>query len=132
MIVKSPSNQSESVHDHTETRRDHTGYLAPDSPDGRAKETAAAIGIRDLRANLASMTRRAQGGERVLVTIDGEPVAQLGPIEPADSEQITIEDLAVRGLLIPARRNDRPEPAVVMPLWAGTRIDQLVREVRGR
>ena len=29
-------------------------------------------------------------------------------------------------------RRDRPEPEFSMPMWAGTRLDQLVREVRGR
>ncbi len=96
----------------------------------RAVETDQ-VGIRELRANLASLTRRAQEGHRVVITVDGLPVAQLGPVEP-DNGEITIEDLAARGLLIPARRSDRPQPAAVMPLWAGTRIDHLVREVRGR
>jgi hypothetical protein len=45
---------------------------------------------------------------------------------------VTIDDLVARGLLQAARRPDRPAPEFSMPLWAGTRIDQLVREVRGR
>ncbi|MCB0951724.1 MAG: hypothetical protein R2714_09695 [Microthrixaceae bacterium] len=89
------------------------------------------IGIRELRAGLASATRRAGAGQRVVVTIDGQPVAQLGPVEPVDG-QPQLADLAARGLLTPARRADRPEPEFVMPMWAGTRIDQLLREVRGR
>jgi prevent-host-death family protein len=89
------------------------------------------IGIRELRANLATAARRAEAGERVVVTIDGKPVAQLGPVEPVD-RQLTIHDLAARGLLTPARRPDRPDPDFVMPMWAGTRLDQLVREIRGR
>lgn len=89
------------------------------------------IGIRELRADLAAAIRRAGAGERVVVTVGGQPVAQLGPIE-ATSDGPTIADLAARGLVQPARRDDRPEPTFVMPLWAGTRLDQLVREVRGR
>jgi antitoxin (DNA-binding transcriptional repressor) of toxin-antitoxin stability system len=89
------------------------------------------IGIRELRAGLTSAARRAGSGERVIITIDGRPVAQLGPVEPTDNRP-TLADLAARGWLLPARRDDRPRPDVVMPLWAGTRIDQLVREVRGR
>ena len=58
-------------------------------------------------------------------------VAQLGPLEPTDA-QLTLEDLAARGQVVLARRSDRPAPEFSMPLWAGTRIDQLVREVRGR
>jgi prevent-host-death family protein len=89
------------------------------------------IAIRRLRAELAAQVRRAGAGERLVVTVDGRPVAQLGPLEPTD-ERTTLEDLAVRGQLVLARRQDRPPPAVVLPLWAGTRIDHLLREVRGR
>ena len=89
------------------------------------------IGIRELRAGVAAAVRRAGAGERVVITVDGRPVAQLGPLEPAPGRQ-TLEDLAAQGQLVLARRDDRPPPEFAMPLWAGTRIDQLVREVRGR
>jgi prevent-host-death family protein len=89
------------------------------------------IGIRDLRADVAAQVRRAGDGHRVVITVAGRPVAQLGPIE-ADPGAPSLEDLAARGQLVLARRHDRPDPATVLPLWAGTRIDQLVREVRGR
>ncbi len=89
------------------------------------------IGIRRLRAELAATTRRAGTGERIIVTVDGRPVAQLGPVDPTDGRQ-SIADLAARGLLVTARRDDRPAPAFSMPMWAGARIDRLLREVRGR
>jgi len=89
------------------------------------------MGTRELRHDLATAVRRAGAGERIVVTIAGRPIAQLGPIEPIGTD-VTLADLVDRGLLEPARRSDRPEPAFSMPLWAGTRIDQLVREVRGR
>lgn len=89
------------------------------------------VGIRELRAQLAAMTRRAASGQRIVVTVDGEPVAQLGPLDPLDGRP-SLADLSNRGLLVAARRADRPEPGFSMPMWAGTRIDQLLREVRGR
>ena len=89
------------------------------------------VGTRELRGDLAALVRRASDGERIVVTIDGRPVAQLGPVEPPDGA-VTIDDLVARGLLQAARRPDRPAPEFSMPMWAGTRIDQLVREVRGR
>ncbi len=89
------------------------------------------IGTRELRSDLAALVRRAGAGERLIITIDGQPVAQLGPVEATDG-QLTIDDLAARGLIVAARRPDRPPPEFSMPMWAGTRIDQLVREVRGR
>ncbi len=89
------------------------------------------IGIRRLRAEVAAQVRRAGAGERLVITVDGRPVAQLGPLEaPAGSH--TIGDLAALGRILPARRGDRPPPDMSLPLWAGTRIDQLVRGVRGR
>ncbi len=89
------------------------------------------IGIRQLRAEVATQVRRAGAGERIVVTVDGRPVAQLGPLDPLDAEP-TLDDLAARGLIELAPRSDRPPPEFSMPLWAGTRLDQLVREVRGR
>lgn len=90
-----------------------------------------AVGIRELRSQLAAMTRRAASGQRIVVTVDGEPVAQLGPLDPIDGHP-SLADLSSRGLLVAARRDDRPPPDFSMPMWAGTRIDQLLREVRGR
>ena len=88
------------------------------------------IGIRELRANLATALRRAGQGERIVVTVDGRPVAQLGPLDPVGGD-VTIDDLAVRGLVVRARRSDRPPPDVLVNLWTGTRLDRLVGEVRG-
>jgi len=89
------------------------------------------IGVRELRGDLAAAVRRAGAGERIVVTVDGRPIAQLGPLEASDDE-LSLDDLAARGLLELARRTDRPEPEFSMPMWAGTRLDKLVREVRGR
>ena len=98
----------------------------PDIVDGMTQ-----LGVRDLRRELPAAIRRAGAGERIIITVDGAPVAQLGPLEPVDGE-LSLEDLAARGQLVLARRGDRPETTFVMPMWAGTRLDQLVREVRGR
>ena len=88
------------------------------------------MNVRTLRSQLAQALRRAEAGERIVVTVGGRPVAQLGPVE-ADAGGPTIEDLVARGLLVAARRDDRPEPALQVPLWAGARIDRILREARG-
>lgn len=36
---------------------------------------------RELRNNVSDVLRRAEGGQRFTITVDGRPVAQLGPIE---------------------------------------------------
>lgn len=87
--------------------------------------------MRELRTNLASALHRAEGGERLVVTVGGRPVAQLGPVEADRDQGATIEDLAARGLLVLSRRADRPPPDLTVPLWAGARIDRLLREIRG-
>jgi prevent-host-death family protein len=87
------------------------------------------VGIRQLRASLAQAVRRAAAGERVVVSVAGRAVAQLGPLDPG-GDQPTLADLAARGLLVPARRADRPGPAARIPLWAGARLDKVLAEVR--
>ena len=65
------------------------------------------VPVRTFRANAATYLRRAEGGERIVVTVAGRPVAQLGPLDPA-GDVPTVEDLAARGLVVAARRSDRP------------------------
>ena len=85
--------------------------------------------IRELRANLAAAVRRAEAGQRVVVTVGGRPVAQLGPLDQGTG-QPTLDDLAARGLVQRARRADRPPPDLVVAIPVGTRLDRLLDEVR--
>ncbi len=87
--------------------------------------------MRSLRAGLAAALRRAEGGERIVVTVGGRPVAQLGPVEPLASEhQPTLDDLAARGQLVRARRADPPPIELVLALPVGARLDRMVAEIR--
>ena len=89
------------------------------------------MGIRELRANVAAAVRRAAGGERITVTVDGVPAAQLGPLEPAGGP-LTLDDLVATGLALPPGRADRPPapPAEDVPVDA--RPDRVLDELRGR
>jgi hypothetical protein len=73
--------------------------------------------------------KRAQTGERVVVTIDGQPVAQLGNLS-GEYTGITMDDLVARGAVhAPRRRGDfHLDDAVILP--AGTRIDRAMAQVR--
>lgn len=61
------------------------------------------LGIRQLRQTLAATVRRAKTGERLIITIDGEAVAQLGPID-TPTHEVTVAELIARGLVIAPRR----------------------------
>lgn len=87
------------------------------------------VPVRTFRAHAAAFLRRAEAGERIVVTVAGRPVAQLGPLDPGDAAP-TIDDLAARGLIVAARRDDRPAPDLRVDPWPGTRLDRLVAEVR--
>ena len=87
------------------------------------------VGIRELRNNVASVVRRAASGERVLVTVDGSPVAMLGPIEPAAG--VTLDDLVAAGLVLPAARTDHPLPPDPHALPVDLRAARALAEVRG-
>jgi prevent-host-death family protein len=67
------------------------------------------VGIRELRNDVATVVRRAAAGERVVITVDGKPVAQLGPLEPA-GDGPTLDDLVAAGLVDPPRALAPPPP----------------------
>lgn len=77
-------------------------------PSDPSHANLARVGIRELRNDVAAVVRRAGAGERIVVTVDGRPVAQLGPIEPTGAP--TLDDLVAAGLARAARRPDRPPP----------------------
>jgi prevent-host-death family protein len=89
---------------------------------------APAVGVRELRAGLAEAVRRAAAGQRTVVTSAGRPVAQLAPL---DADAPDLERLIGAGAVVPPRRtSDWRSPAPVA-VWAGVRIDQVLRELRG-
>lgn len=89
----------------------------------------ASVGIRELRSALTAYVRRAQAGERVIVTIDGTPVAQLSTAG-SDTGRITIDDLVARGAVIAPRRSGGFVPSEPLILAPGVRIDRALSEVR--
>lgn len=94
----------------------------------------AHVGVRDLRSSLAALIRRAGQGERIVITVDGKPVAQLGPLQP-DRAGIELHDLAAAGLIEPPGQPpeamaDRAMPAPY-PVPADVRLDRLIDQIRG-
>jgi prevent-host-death family protein len=86
------------------------------------------IGIRELRAGLSDAVNRAAAGERTVITSSGRPVAQLGPL---DADAPDLERLIGSGAVIPPRRSSTWRAPEAVAVWAGVRIDQVLRELRG-
>lgn len=54
------------------------------------------VASRDLRNDTAGVLRRVQAGERVTVTVNGKPVAELVPLQRVRRSPISRETLAER------------------------------------
>lgn len=91
---------------------------------------APAVGIRELRAGLTDAIRRASAGQRTVITTSGRPTAQLGPLD-ADAPDLDRLIGAGAGAVIPPRRATEFRAPAPVPVWAGSRIDQVLRELRG-
>ncbi len=94
------------------------------------EEHSIHLGIRELRAGLATHVRRAEAGDRIIVTIDGRPAAQLAPISPG--QRPTMDDLAASGLVGLPRRPDHPGSPTELPLLPiDVSADLALAELRG-
>ncbi len=87
------------------------------------------VGIRELRNDVAAVVRRAAAGERVIVTIDGAPVAQLGPIEPTGAP--TLDDLVASGHVRAARRRAPSDAPSAEDSPVDARSDWILDDIRG-
>ena len=91
------------------------------------------IGIRQLRAGAAAVMRRAEAGQRTVITVGGRPVAQVAPLTSAGSQRC-LDELVAQGLLIAPRRSPRGPSGggdSTIAVWGSVRLDRLLREVRG-
>lgn len=89
------------------------------------------VGIRALRDQAATFVKRAQSGDALVITVNGEPVAELGPIGRVSESTTTIADLVSRGAVVAPRRIAGYRHADPISVHLGARIDQILREVRG-
>ena len=87
------------------------------------------IGIRDLRADLAGIVRRAGAGESFVITVSGRPTATVGPIG-GDDPGPTLDGLVALGAVVAPRTRiaDRPVARERVPVDA--RSERELRKVR--
>ena len=72
--------------------------------------------------------KRAEAGERTIVTSGGRPVAQLAALDTTASD---LDGLIASGSIVPPRRSSTFRSPDPVPVWAGVRIDQVLRDLRG-
>ncbi|TLP71792.1 type II toxin-antitoxin system Phd/YefM family antitoxin [Nesterenkonia sphaerica] len=84
------------------------------------------VTISKFRAELASWIERAQGGEEVIVTERGTPVARLLSVDTAP----LLEQLTQSGVLSKPRRADRPSASGISRVHARGPVAELVSEQR--
>jgi prevent-host-death family protein len=89
------------------------------------------LGIRELRADLATHVRRAAAGQQIIVTVGGRPAATLGPPTPTDANGQTLDILVASGLVVAPRRPGLAPRAAPVPIWSGVRLDRALGELRG-
>lgn len=87
-------------------------------------------GIRQLRNEVSGLVKRAAAGERIIVTVDGRPMAQLGPL--GVGERPTLDDMAAAGLIDAPRQPGPPEIRPPLQVPADIRLDRLLDQIRGR
>ena len=84
------------------------------------------IGIRDLRADLPALVRRAGAGEEIVVTVAGRPTARLAPL---GTSTVTLDDLVAVGAVVAPRRHAGEAPTP-LELPVDARTDRVLREIR--
>jgi prevent-host-death family protein len=70
------------------------------------------IALRELRNQASMVVRRARSGERLIITVDGVPAAEIGPVSTAGRETSIAELVATGAVFAPRTRSvpPRPEP----------------------
>jgi prevent-host-death family protein len=100
-------------------------------------DTMKTAGVAELKAKLSEHLALVKGGEEVLITEHGEPIARIIPIAPAETdEEKRLHRLAAKGLVrLPRKRDPEAlrrllESLPVAKVPAGT-IARLMDEERG-
>lgn len=89
------------------------------------------IAVRELRNQASRVVRRARAGERLIITVDGVPAAEIGPISPTERGS-TIDELIATGAVLPPRMRTASQPPRPVRAPAGRSSSDVLRELRDR
>ena len=90
------------------------------------------VSIRQLRNDVSRIVRRANAGERLIITNNGVAVAEIRPLEEGSTERRIQELIAAGKLIAPTRTGPprRPTPIKVEGPSSEETLDDLRRERR--
>jgi prevent-host-death family protein len=89
------------------------------------------VGIRELRNYASRVVARARAGERIVITVDGIPAAEIGPVRRSN-ERMTMDQLIAAGHAIPPRdTSPAPPPPAPYKIPDGRTSMQILDELRG-
>ena len=69
------------------------------------------VGLREANQRFSTIMKAVRGGEEVMLTERGKPLARIVPVRSADTSQAVVRQLEAAGLL---RAAAKPRP---MPAW---------------
>jgi prevent-host-death family protein len=89
------------------------------------------VALRELRNQASRVVRRARAGERLIITVDGIPAAEIGPVRAADVTA-TVDELIATGSVVAPRSRAPQRPARPQPAPTGRSSSDVLRELRER
>jgi len=89
------------------------------------------IAVRELRNQASKVVRRARSGERLIITVDGVPAAEIGPVSAAGRATSLAELITSGAVLAPRTRSVPPRPEPLRPPSDRSSSD-ILRQLRER
>jgi prevent-host-death family protein len=87
------------------------------------------VTIRQLRNDVSRIVRRASAGERLIITSNGVPMAEIRPLERSSSQQ-AIAELIEAGRLNPPRSTAPPRRARPIEFGGTRSSEEILDELR--
>jgi len=89
------------------------------------------VALRELRNQASRVVRRARAGERLIITVDGIPAAEIGPVRTADAA-VSLDELIATGSVVAPRSRSAQRPPVPQRAPTGRSSSDVLRELRER
>lgn len=90
------------------------------------------IAVRELRNQASRVVRRARAGERLIITVDGVPAAEIGPVSAAWRAAASVDELIATGAVVAPRQRTAPRRPKPVPAPSGRSSSDVLAELRER